>query len=190
MLLAAPSSAEPQTDPKPIRRVVTGHRDGKSVFLTDGAAPHVYQCTAESVRITELWETNSAPADIASEGDPADRPLHLEPPANGSTFRVLEFLPESQQKAALAKELAAGDDGSGIVDALKRGASSRAPGFHKTDTIDYVVLLSREIHALMDEGELRLEAGDVLVQRGAPGLHSHRRPSRRLNAEDRTCDKF
>ncbi len=166
MLLAAPSSAEPRTDPKPIRRVVTGHRDGKSVFLRDGAAPHVYQRAVGGVRITELWETNSAPANNASEGDPTDRPLRLEPPANGSIFRILEFLPESQQEAALSQQMAAGDDGSGIVDALKRGASARALGFHKTDTIDYIVILSGEIHALMDEGEVRMEAGDVLVQRG------------------------
>ena len=29
--------------PKPIRRVVTGHNaEGKSVFVMDGAAPHVF----------------------------------------------------------------------------------------------------------------------------------------------------
>jgi len=87
MLLATRSNAEPQTDPKPIRRVVTGHRGGKSVFLMDGAAPHVYQRTTDSIRTTELWGTDSAPANNAGEGDPTDRPLRLEPPAHGSAFQ-------------------------------------------------------------------------------------------------------
>jgi uncharacterized cupin superfamily protein len=32
--------------------------------------------------------------------------------------------------------------------------------------VDYAIVLSGEIHALMDEGEVLLKAGDVLVQRG------------------------
>ena len=37
---------------------------------------------------------------------------------------------------------------------------------HKTATVDYIIVLKGEIHALMDEGETLLKAGDILVQRG------------------------
>lgn len=178
--LLTSTDAQAQTGSGPIRRVVTGHRNGKSVFLKDGRATHVYQRTAESVKIIELWETGSSPASNEGESDPVERPLRLEPPANGSIFRILEFLPETQQQGTIAQQRAAGDDGSGIVDAMNRSAGSRAPGFHKTDTVDYVIVLSGEIHALMDEGEVLLKTGDVLIQRDEPRLDQSFQPARPL----------
>ena len=43
--------------------------------------------------------------------------------------------------------------------------TSRHPGFHKTNTVDYAVVLEGEIGAMMDLGETLLKTGDVLVQR-------------------------
>ena len=57
--------------------------------------------------------------------------------------------------------------------ALDKG-SPRHPGFHKTDTIDYAIVLKGEIWALMDEGETLLRQGDVLVQRGTNHAWSNR----------------
>ena len=57
--------------------------------------------------------------------------------------------------------------------ALDKG-NPRHPGFHKTDTIDYAIVLSGEIYALMDEGETLLHAGDVLIQRGTNHAWSNR----------------
>jgi uncharacterized cupin superfamily protein len=48
----------------------------------------------------------------------------------------------------------------------RTGAGARHAGFHKTDTIDYAIVLEGEIVALMDEGEKVMKQGDVLVQRG------------------------
>ena len=53
-------------------------------------------------------------------------------------------------------------------------ANKRHPGFHKTATIDYAIVLSGEIYALMDEGELLLKTGDVLIQRGTNHAWSNR----------------
>ena len=50
----------------------------------------------------------------------------------------------------------------------------RHPGFHKTATIDYAIVLSGEIYAMMDEGEVLLKAGDALVQRGTNHAWSNR----------------
>jgi Cupin domain len=52
--------------------------------------------------------------------------------------------------------------------------ASRHPGMHKTDTVDYALVLSGEIWALMDEGETLLRAGDTLVQRGTNHAWSNR----------------
>src|SRR5215472_13303664 len=64
-------------------------------------------------------------------------------------------------------------DGSGRHEALDRG-NPRHPGFHKTSSVDYAIVLSGEIYALMDEGEVLLKAGDVLIQRGTNHAWSNR----------------
>ena len=41
-----------------------------------------------------------------------------------------------------------------------------APRNHRTDSIDYAVVMSGEIDMELDVGKVHLKAGDVLVQRG------------------------
>jgi hypothetical protein len=160
--------------PKPVRRVVTGHdAAGQSVFVMDGAAPHVYQRSPGSAIVTELWETRSAPADNRGNAEVTDRPFRLAPPKNGTVLRIIEYPPDSERLAALARERAAGDDGSGHISALDRG-SPRHPGFHKTASVDYAIVLAGEIYALMDEGEVLLKPGEVLIQRGTNHAWSNR----------------
>ncbi len=55
---------------------------------------------------------------------------------NGTVFRVVEFAP-------------------GV-----------APRVHRTDSIDYAVVMSGEIDMELDDSVVHLKAGDVLVQRG------------------------
>ncbi len=94
-------------------------------------------------------------------------------PKNGSVFRIIEYPPDSQRLAAIAHEETLPNDGSGRAAASDRG-NPRHPGFHKTSAIDYAIVLSGEIYAMMDEGEVLLKAGDVLVQRGTNHAWSNR----------------
>jgi hypothetical protein len=159
---------------KPIRRVVTGHNaDGKSVFIIDDTSPHVFSRRPGSAIVTELWETISSPADNRDSADAVDRGFRLPPPKSGSVFRIIDYPPDTERNAALKAELAAGDDGSGRVDAADR-SNPRHLGFHKTDSIDYAIVLKGEIYALMDEGEVLLRSGDVLIQRGTNHAWSNR----------------
>ena len=41
-----------------------------------------------------------------------------------------------------------------------------SPRNHRTDSIDYAVVISGEIDMVMETGTVRLKAGDVMVQRG------------------------
>ena len=159
---------------RPIRRVITGHNaQGKSVFIFDGAASATHTRGPGSAFITELWETRSTPADNRGSEDASAHPFRLPPPANGSVFRVISYPPDSERLAALERERKSGDDGSGRAAALDRG-NPRHPGFHKTSSVDYAIVLSGEIYALMDEGEVLLKPGDVLVQRGTNHAWSNR----------------
>jgi mannose-6-phosphate isomerase-like protein (cupin superfamily) len=150
---------------KQTRRVVTGHNTaGKSVFIIDAPTPHLFQRTKGSAIVHELWETNRTPADNRGAADAIARGHRLPPPKNGSVFRVIEYPPDSERLAALAREQTLPDD-SGRAEATDRN-NPRHAGFHKTATIDYAIVLEGEIYAMMDEGEVLLKAGDALIQRG------------------------
>ena len=158
---------------KQVRRVVTAHNvAGKSVFVIDAPTPHVFQRTKGSAIVHELWETSSTPADNRGSADAITRGHRLAPPKNGSVFRVIEYPPDSERLTALAREQAMPDD-SGRAEATDR-SNPRHAGFHKTATIDYAIVLSGEIYAMMDDGEVLLKAGDVLVQRGTNHAWSNR----------------
>lgn len=159
----------------PVRRVVTGHNShGKSVFIFDGTAPHVYQRSPGSTLVTELWDTTNTPASNWGDADSTLRAFRLPPPKNGSVFRIISYPPDSERLEGLQKEHASHtDDGSGRAAAIDR-SGARHPGFHKTASIDYAIVLSGEIYAMMDEGEVLLRPGDVLVQRGTNHTWSNR----------------
>jgi hypothetical protein len=97
----------------------------------------------------------------------------LPPPKSGSAFRIIEYPPDKERMAALAAEHAMADDGSGRSEALDR-SNPRHLGFHKTASVDYAIVLNGEIYALMDEGEVLLKTGDVLIQRGTNHAWSNR----------------
>jgi len=162
--------------PRPIRRVVTGHNaQGRAIFISDGLAPAVFDRGPGATAVTELWETRQTPASNAGNDDPTKGgQQRLPPPKHGSKFRVVEYPPDSQRVAAIHAvhaETSANAKSEGYV---RDVANKRHPGFHKTDTIDYAIVLSGEIYALMDEGELLLKAGDVLIQRGTNHAWSNR----------------
>ena len=160
--------------PRPFRRVVTGHNaQGRSIFVSDGPAPAVFDRGAGATAVTEFWETSATPASNAGNDDPTvGQPQRLPPPKHGSKFRVVEYPPDSKRVAHLRAPGSAHDSKS---EGYSRDlGNARHPGFHKTSTIDYAIVLSGEIYALMDEGEVLLKAGDVLIQRGTSHAWSNR----------------
>ena len=123
----------------PIRRLVTGH-DAHSVakVLMDGAATN-WKSTSPGTVSTLIWSTDGTPADISVGEEIEDlgaRILGTAPPADGTRFAVIDFPP---------------------------GNTART---HRTETIDYVVVIAGEIDMDMDEETVHLRAGDVMVQRG------------------------
>jgi hypothetical protein len=147
-----------------IRRVVTGHNTrGRSVFITDGDAPNVKEMDSmPGLALTQLWENRSAPADNRGNEDAADRPVVLEPPANGTIFRIVEFPPDSAWRDRADAAQAFESIGAGHA----ADATSDDPMMHKTSSVDYLVVLRGEIWAILEEGEACLKQGDVMIQRG------------------------
>ncbi|MBX9569124.1 MAG: cupin domain-containing protein [Candidatus Obscuribacterales bacterium] len=156
-----------------IRRIVTGHNaNGKSFIAMDGPSPHALAVLNEpAFGLTDLWVTNSTPANNIGDEDPAARKLVLEPPANGSIFRVVEFPPDLQTIGKVDVEAAF--KAIGGEHTLDR-TNPQKPGMHKTNSVDYAIVISGEIYAIMDEGETLMKAGDCLIQRGTNHAWSNR----------------
>ncbi|HUL93184.1 MAG TPA: cupin domain-containing protein [Burkholderiales bacterium] len=157
--------------PRRHRRVVTGHDDqGRAVVLFDGESPHSFFLEkAGGLQLTEIWETRSTPADNSGARDAGDHERRIGPANGGTVFRIIEYPPDRVRLKTLAPEFFGGM-GAKAADAETR----RHPGMHQTDTIDYCVVLSGEIWAVLDEGEVLLRAGDCLVQRGTHHAWSNR----------------
>src|SRR5262245_12884509 len=122
-----------------IRRVITGHDDGNvAKVILDGPATNARTGGSGNVS-TLIWCTDAVPADIAigeTAEDMGARRLGTPPPPNGTRFAVIDFPPGNK------------------------------PTMHRTETIDYVIVLSGRIDMDMDDSTVTLKAGDILVQRG------------------------
>ena len=122
----------------PIRRVVTGH-DANDVakVLIDGPVTNSTGATNRS-RVL-MWCTDGAPCDISvgeTIEDMGTRKLGTAPPPRGTRFTVNDFPP---------------------------GATG---AMHRTETVDYCLVLAGEIDMEMDDSTIHLKAGDVVIQRG------------------------
>jgi quercetin dioxygenase-like cupin family protein len=120
---------------------VTGHdARGASVFASDGPVP-VVRTAPDGAYFYEIWGTPAAPAPVgASEADPTEGSLTVPPAPAGTKIRINEF---------------------------PAGAVSPV---HRTQSVDYGIVLAGEVVLVLDESETALRAGDVVIQRGT----SHR----------------
>jgi mannose-6-phosphate isomerase-like protein (cupin superfamily) len=135
------------------RRVVTGHTpDGVSVVVSDGPVPVSREIPDDGVAFHEIWNTTGAPAPLTAveDVDPTERELAVPPPPRGTKIRINEFQP-------------------GFLD--ERGLQSPV---HRTASVDYGIVLEGEITLVLDDSEVTLQAGDVVVQRGTDHAWANR----------------
>jgi quercetin dioxygenase-like cupin family protein len=99
----------------------------------------------------------------------------LQPPPHGTLFRISVVPPESEETRKLTPEQARDlFRKSGAGEASTFGSGGRHPMMHRTETVDYAVVLEGEITLLLDEGDVQLKAGDVVIQRGTSHAWSNR----------------
>ena len=128
-----------ETPPK-IRRIVTGHDPaGVAKILIDAPATNVRRSPHGS-QSTLMWCTDAMPVDVAVGEDVEDmgaRILGTPPPPNGTRFTVNDIPP--------------GQPGN----------------MHRTETLDYALILAGEIDMEVDAGEkISLNPGDIVIMRG------------------------
>jgi mannose-6-phosphate isomerase-like protein (cupin superfamily) len=125
------------------RRVVTGHAGGKSVVLSDGSPPqnHPMRGSGVGADFHEMWGSADTIPELTSveAREPNERAFTIMPAA-GHLLRILDVYP------------------------LKDGGKRTV--MHRTRTLDYVVLIEGELVLILDDSEVILKPGDVVVQRG------------------------
>jgi mannose-6-phosphate isomerase-like protein (cupin superfamily) len=144
--------------------VVTGKdAAGKAVVLMDGAGSNVRVRKETGITAVNLWLTESMPADVHQTADPFAQKNAIHPPPNGTILRIVEFPPEKDITADYETRLRFSQQ-LGLTPEGPTRDRPRDPGMHRTRTLDYAIILSGEIDMLLDDSEVHLKAGDVVIQ--------------------------
>ena len=143
-----------------VRRVVTKlDPSGKAVVMLDErtrlTAPRPPNYAAN------IWVTDKSLPDFSATDDRGKTKIGLVPPKSGTVFRVVDFAPESAGGHPTDPNFMMKIVGA---EAPKKGLPPRHPMMHRTRSLDYAIVMSGEIDMLLDEGEVHLKAGDVVVQ--------------------------
>ncbi|MFL5087521.1 MAG: cupin domain-containing protein [Xanthobacteraceae bacterium] len=163
---------------KPVRRVVTGHdAQGRAVVVFDGPAPFVHVNALDpDWYSTDIWRTNATPATIlAAAEEPTLGRRRQMPERNGTVLRINHYPPEAEavRRMSVAESrkafAALGNEAASTF-----GQGGRHPLMHRTETIDYAIVLAGEITMVLDDSEVALKAGDIVVQCGTNHAWSNR----------------
>jgi mannose-6-phosphate isomerase-like protein (cupin superfamily) len=153
----------------PIHRVVTGHdADGKAIIASNGPLPTVVEISAiPGTLFHEVWSTTGTPAPVDNGTDPTLGPLMLPPPTQGTRIRFVDIPPDTPEflahGAARMKE-AFTQAGDAKVSTVK--AHSPHPLMHRTESVDYGIVIDGEMTLVLDDSEVLLKPGSVVIQRG------------------------
>ena len=126
-----------------VRRIVTGHDlDGKAIVASDERIAGASTPNRPYINRVEIWSTDQMPVDNSEAAVAAQR--------NGFVVRH-NYVGSGQGSVVRITEFAPG-----------------APKFmHRTETVDYAILLSGECDLELDEGKsVHMKQGDIVVQRG------------------------
>ncbi|MFM9968146.1 MAG: cupin domain-containing protein [Burkholderiales bacterium] len=156
---------------KPIRRVVTGNdAQGRSRVLWDSAAPNANPQQGKPSGMTDIWVYKSAPVDLSVERDDGGRPYHFEPPAAGGHLRVVQSARKpsdyiaANDKSAVARHAPKQNEPGGAW--YQGGQNYFCSPYHKSETVDYGIVLEGERILQLGDRELTMKPGDVVVQLG------------------------
>ena len=169
----------------PIHRVLTGHdADGKAIIVSSGPLPTVVEIAAiPGTVFHEVWSTAGMPARVDNGDDPTTGPLTLPPPSQGTRIRFVDIPPDSDEFLAHgAARMKDAFTQAGDVHASTVKAGSPHPLMHRTESIDYGVVIDGEMTLVLDDSEVLLTPGSVVVQRGTNHAWANRsgRPCRML----------
>ena len=149
-----------------IKRFVTGLNDeGKATVIYDDYAENIMEIGGwPGAYVSELWVTNETPVNNDGREDRAARPIRHDPTSGGSIFRVVEIPPEKDVHVEI--DASAAFESMGSHNKPSDEDAAKHASMHFTNSVDYLVVISGEMHMLMEEGEVLIKQGDCIVQKG------------------------
>ncbi len=161
-----------------VRRVVTGHdKNGKAIVVSDAPAPFVHTTELRpGYSATDIRRTGDTPAPIVFAAEaPTRGPRRQLPAKHGTVVRISEIPPDGERMggmdAAASKKIF---EFLGNTAASTFASSGVHPLMHRTETIDYAIVIEGELTLILDDTEVLLKAGDVTVQCGTNHAWSNR----------------
>jgi hypothetical protein len=152
-----------------IRRIVTSQVPGSPArIFSDEIVPNVHQFTPGGIINIDIWKTEETPTLLtAGFEEPASGPMKLLPPSRGHVFRITEFPPESTEGADPSEIAALFANMDAATAVTQDPTHSIDPRMHRTETLDYALVLEGAIVLLVGADEVVLSTGDVVIQRGS-----------------------
>jgi mannose-6-phosphate isomerase-like protein (cupin superfamily) len=156
------------------RRVVTGHdAAGRSIILSDADCRISVAIWHDDFVVTDAWRVPGLPADNSTFAEPCTG-MELEGSPSGNVVRIVQFPPDGDYLDGIDVTGGFGELGSTGSAAEAGYAGAPHPLMHRTSTVDYIIVISGEVYAVMEDGEVLLRQGDVLIQRGTNHAWSNR----------------
>jgi mannose-6-phosphate isomerase-like protein (cupin superfamily) len=153
-----------------MRRVVTGEDEmGRSRLVSDGPAAVYASRSVPGLISTPLWATLGAASFDRSGFDPIPSlgPTEDLPEPGETRFFCVEFPPDSVFADPTFDPAAAAAEQARNSPRFAALFSSEHPGVHRAGTVDYHIVLAGTIVLELDDEEVELHTGDVIVQNGA-----------------------
>jgi mannose-6-phosphate isomerase-like protein (cupin superfamily) len=167
-----------------IHRVVTGHdADGKAVIASNGPLSAVVELQAiPGMIFHEVWETRGMPAPVDNGADPTTGQTMHGPPKHGTRIRFVDLPPDTHYLADAEQRMKALFEEVNNVEGLTTKSDSPHPMMHRTEAVDYGIVIEGELTLILDDSEVPLKAGSVVIQRGTNHAWANRsgKPCRML----------
>ena len=150
-----------------VRRVVTGTSGGKSKFISDGGTRRgkaFKNIPGQSA--TLIWSTPAVPTLPIDGADVVSETSNYVPLKPGETrLMIVTFAPDSV--FATIDPVAGFQEFAEHVPDLAAAMEPDNPGMHRTQTVDYGIILEGEVWAELDDGkEVHLKPHDIIIQNG------------------------
>jgi uncharacterized cupin superfamily protein len=157
------------------RRVVTGvNAAGLSCVVEEGTPPREHNSAVPgNLNHALMWATEPGSSVPFDGADPTPSVTNFLPPIGGSRCILVEVAPANAADGQTVDPEAAHNDTldslPGIGELISEG------GFHTTDSVDYSIVISGELHLVLADGsETLLGPGDVVVQNGTDHAWSNK----------------
>jgi mannose-6-phosphate isomerase-like protein (cupin superfamily) len=155
------------------RRIVTGHANGKAVFVSDTEVPSTTVSLLPGTEFCRLWGADQT-CSFPDDGSRPSAPNYF-PPVGGFRFGTFTVGPDSMTAPQSLDIAAAIAELNEKLPGLSEPLEPENPGMHTTATVDFEYIVSGRCVLELDDGATReLGPGDTVVQNGT--RHAWRNP--------------